>query len=65
MIFGGNVHLDKQLLERCRKHARQMGYSSVEEFITHVLEKELKAFAQQTNESDESLNRLRGLGYIE
>jgi len=42
-MFGGSkVKLDKDLLERCKKYSQEAGYSSVEEFITHTLEKELR-----------------------
>ena len=44
-------------------------YSSVEEFITHVLERELRSMesAGDENAADEEAiaNRLKGLGYIE
>ena len=35
------IKLDKQLLKRCGEHARKAGYSTVEEFVEHTLEKEL------------------------
>ncbi|HJM40117.1 MAG TPA: hypothetical protein QGG59_08375 [Planctomycetota bacterium] len=64
-MFGGNkVKLNKELLERCRKCAEVAGYSSVEEFIEHVLEKELKSI-ESSGTSDEAITEsLRGLGYI-
>ena len=42
-MFGSKIKLDKDLLERCKEHAQVVGYSSVEEFITHALEKELRS----------------------
>ena len=40
VMFGGSkVKLDKDLIERCKKHAEEVGYSSIEEFVTHVLER--------------------------
>ncbi len=44
--------------------AQAAGYSSVEEFVTHLIEKEL---ARLENETDDraAAERLRGLGYIE
>ncbi len=40
-MFGGSkVKLDKDLLDRSKKYAEEAGYSSVEEFITHAVEKE-------------------------
>ena len=66
-MFGGpKVKLDKDLLERCRKHAEEAGYMSVEEFITHVLERELRKGRTATPEDEEKVaKRLKGLGYIE
>jgi len=62
------IKLDKDLLERARKVAETAGYSSVEEFVSHVLEKELQNIAGDsgyTPEEEEKIKeRLRGLGYI-
>ncbi len=63
------LKLEKDLLERCRQHAKDKGYSSVEEFVTHALEKELKTVEgvseKDEKEEKEIADRLRGLGYIE
>ncbi len=68
-MFGANVKLDKQLLERVKKYADAAGYSSTEEFITHALEKELTRLDEAKGDGQETdpavLERLRGLGYIE
>ena len=45
-MFGGDkVKLDKDLLARLKKVSDTAGYATVEEFITHVLEKELPSAA--------------------
>ena len=45
------------------EHADEVGYSSVEEFVTYVLERELAA--TEDTEPDEALTRrLQGLGYL-
>ena len=63
-MFGfGNVKLDKDLLARVKKYADIAGYSSVEEFITHALEKEL-AKLEDAGSEEEIKKRLKGLGYI-
>lgn len=63
-MFGGNrIKLDKDLLSRVRKYARIAGYSSVEEFITHALEKEL-AVLEDADSEDDIRKKLQGLGYI-
>lgn len=63
-MFSPKIKLDKSLYERVAEIARKGGYSSVEEFVTHVLERELAHFKDA--ESDAQVEeRLRGLGYIE
>ncbi len=57
------VKLDKDLVARVQRFATLAGYSSVEEFIAHALEKELSKLDGATSE-EEIKKRLRGLGYI-
>ncbi|MXZ35331.1 MAG: hypothetical protein F4X19_08880 [Acidobacteria bacterium] len=68
-MFGSRIKLDGELLSRCRTQAEQLGYSSVEEFITHVLERELRSMESAGDETaadeEQIANRLKGLGYIE
>ncbi len=64
MFGGGNkIKLDKDLIERCKRVAEVAGYASHEEFIVHIIEKELAQF--EDGASDEEITeKLRGLGYI-
>jgi metal-responsive CopG/Arc/MetJ family transcriptional regulator len=62
-MFGSKVKLDKDLLTRVKRYADIAGYSSVEEFITHALEKEL-AHLEEADSEEEIRKRLQGLGYI-
>lgn len=68
-MFGGNVRLDKKLLERVQKYAEAAGYSSPDEFIAHAIEKELAKLDEAKGSGSAGdqavLDRLRGLGYIE
>ena len=68
-MLGGNVKLDKNLLERVKKYAKAAGYSSPDEFIAHAIEKELAKLDEAKGEGRETdpavLERLKGLGYIE
>jgi predicted transcriptional regulator len=65
-MFGSAVKLDDDLVRRCRRYAEEAGYSSVEEFITHVLERELKArLGTEAEDQEEIARRLKGLGYID
>ena len=62
-MFGSGVKLDKALLARVKRYSDLAGYSSVEEFITHALEKEL-AQLEKSDSEDEIKKKLKGLGYI-
>jgi hypothetical protein len=69
-MFGSKfkVKLDEDLFNRCELHAKEAGYSSVEEFIHHTLEKALKKASplpELSTEEKKVLDRLKGLGYIE
>lgn len=66
-MFGGSkVKIGKELLDRCKAYAEEAGYTSVEEFITHALEKELRKGQKSSPEDEEKVTkRLKGLGYIE
>jgi metal-responsive CopG/Arc/MetJ family transcriptional regulator len=57
------VKLEKDLLEKVKKYAEMSGYSSVEEFITHCLEKEI-AKLEESDSEEEIKKKLKGLGYI-
>jgi len=61
-MFGSRIKLDKALVARAKRHADLAGYSSVEEFIAHVLEKELDHIEEGVSEQ-ELKHRLKGLGY--
>jgi metal-responsive CopG/Arc/MetJ family transcriptional regulator len=63
MFGAGRIKLDKDLLARVKKYSDIAGYSSVEEFITHALEKELSKLEDAGSE-EEIKKRLKGLGYI-
>lgn len=63
MFGGGKVKLDRELIARVKRYSDIAGYSSVEEFITHALEKEL-AKLEGAESREEIEKRLRGLGYI-
>lgn len=62
-MFGSKIKLDKDLLARVRKISDIAGYASVEEFITHALEKEL-AKLEDADSEEEIKKRLKGLGYL-
>ena len=59
-----SVKLNKTLCQRAARVAGKAGYSSVEEFMEHVLEKELAHF-EEADSKEEVIKKLKGLGYIE
>jgi len=57
------IKLEKELYDRVKKFAEVAGYSSVEEFVGHILEKELSS-VDETESEEEIKKRLQGLGYL-
>jgi hypothetical protein len=58
------VKIDGELWDRVKKVAEAAGYASPEEFVTHVLEKEISALEGGAEDEEEIKKRLQGLGYI-
>lgn len=64
MFGGGNkIKVDKDLLERIKQISEVAGYASHDEFIMHVLEREVAQFEDASSDEDIT-EKLRGLGYI-
>lgn len=57
------VKIEKDLYEKVAKFAEMSGYTSPEEFITHLLEKEI-AKIEEADSEEEIKKKLKGLGYI-
>jgi predicted DNA-binding protein len=57
------IKIDKDLHARLTKVADVAGYATVDEFVAHVLEKEMLHFEDSKND-DEIRAKLKGLGYI-
>ncbi len=62
-MFGSRIKLDKELLKKIKYYSDLAGYSSVEEFVTHALEKEIERLEESDSE-EEIKKKLKGLGYI-
>ena len=58
------IKIDANLYERVKKIAEKAGYASADEFVIHVIEKELSVLESADSDADVT-ERLRGLGYIE
>jgi len=59
------IKIDSKLYERAKKAADAAGYSSFEEFVSFVIEKELALLASSPDDEKAVADQLRGLGYIE
>ncbi len=64
-MFGSSakVKIERDLMDRIRKVADVAGYATPEEFIVHVLEKEMLHF-EDAGSDDDIRDKLKGLGYI-
>jgi hypothetical protein len=58
------LRIDSALYDRAKRAAESAGYSSVDEFVTHCIEKRLQELKVDEVEGPVT-DRLRGLGYIE
>jgi len=58
------IKIDSQLYDRIKRISQQAGYPSADEFVVHVLEKELSTLESAGDDKDVT-ERLRGLGYLE
>jgi hypothetical protein len=57
------ISIDADLYERLKDCAVIVGYSSIDEFVIHVLEKEVSLIEDAEDDPDVK-ERLKGLGYI-
>ena len=65
-MFGHKIKLDRALYDRAKAMAEKAGYSSVDEFVVNMIEKELARLEGPGDEDQGKLEeRLRGLGYVE
>lgn len=65
-MFGGGdkIKIEKDLLAKVKKYSGIAGYSSPEEFVHHVLEREIARFEKDGGSEEEIRKRMQGLGYI-
>jgi Arc/MetJ-type ribon-helix-helix transcriptional regulator len=64
MFSKNSVNLGASLADRAKAAADRAGYSSVEEFVRHAVEKEL-ALLEEAEAKDQVTKQLKGLGYLE
>ena len=62
--MGPSIKLNKALWAKVKKCSEAAGYSSPQEFVEHIVEKELSKI--ETAASDEEIvKKLQGLGYLD
>ena len=59
-----SLKLDSDLWKRVEQYSARAGYSSPEEFVEHLIEKELSRL-EEAEAGKEVERQLRGLGYLE
>jgi len=64
MLRQPTVKLKKEIWERVKRCSEAAGYSGPEEFVEHVLEREL-AKLEDAQSDEEIVKKLKGLGYLE
>ena len=57
------LKIDKDLYAKLKKYADLSGYSSPDEFVVHLIEREL-ATLEGADSEEEIKKKLKGLGYI-
>ena len=62
--FSTKIKLDRALYDRLTEIAKAGGYSSTDELVVHILEREAAKFSE-ADDDKEVEQQLRGLGYIE
>jgi len=63
-MFGDSIKLNKDLMARVRKCSEAAGYSSPQEFVQHIVEREL-AKIEDAGSTEDIVKRMKGLGYLD
>jgi predicted DNA-binding protein len=63
-MFGNSLKLTPELWERVKRVSEAAGYSSPQEFVEHVLDRELKKL-EDAQSDEEIVKKLQGLGYLD
>ena len=64
MLSKTNIKVNKSLAQRAAAYSEKAGYSSLEEFVEHLIEKEL-ARSEEPASKQAVMEKLKGLGYLE
>ena len=63
-MAGTSIKLNKDLWEKVKRISAAGGYSSPQEFVEHVLDREISKL-DDTQSDEEIVLKLKGLGYID
>ena len=63
-MAGTSIKLKKELWAKVKRGSQAGGYSSPEEFVEHVLDKEI-AKLDDAQSDEEIVLKLKGLGYLD
>jgi len=64
MFGSNNIKLSPELWERIQRVSEAGGYSSPQEFVEHVLDRELRKLEDAESDAD-IVKKLQGLGYLD
>lgn len=65
-MFGTRgIKLDKAIVARAREQAHAQGYASLEEYLTHLIERDLVAVTASEDDKKAIVDKMKGLGYLE
>ncbi|MCO6436010.1 MAG: hypothetical protein J5J06_02865 [Phycisphaerae bacterium] len=61
------IKIEDSVFDRVKRVAEIAGYATPEEFVVHVIERELERIEGSEGAADEQqvIDRLKGLGYLE
>lgn len=62
MLFGKKLALRKEIFEKAEALREVKGYSSLEELVEHLIDKEFELIREGGDEK--TIEKLKGLGYI-
>jgi predicted DNA-binding protein len=64
MFNSSSIKLSPELWDRIKRVSEAGGYSSPQEFVEHVLDRELKKLEDAASD-EEIIKKLQGLGYLD
>ena len=64
-MFQPSVKLSKELMARVKRCSDAAGYSSPDEFVQHVIEKELARIEEEAASEEEIVKTWKGRGNLE